>query len=74
MMEEGGDPSAILNKYLKPEEQGSIEGWEQLPDPGMKVWGSLAIGKTRVLVDFKDRGREHMNMCGLNCNYRQKGN
>ena len=43
MMKEGGDPSSILNKYLKPEERGTIESWEKVPEPGMKVRaGSLA--------------------------------
>ncbi|XP_070192116.1 uncharacterized protein [Littorina saxatilis] len=51
MMEEGGDPSAILNKYLKPEEQGSIEGWEQLPDPGMKTIKTLIRTKSGRLVE-----------------------
>jgi hypothetical protein len=37
MMEEGGDPAAILNRYLKPEERGTIESWEKAPEPGLKV-------------------------------------
>ena len=37
MMEEGADPSAILNRYLKPEERGRIESWDRAPEPGMKV-------------------------------------
>jgi hypothetical protein len=38
MMEEGGDPAAILNKYLKPDEQGTIQSWEKVPEgKAMKV-------------------------------------
>ena len=32
MMKEGGDPSSILNKYLKPEERGTIQSWEKVPE------------------------------------------
>lgn len=37
MMKEGADVNAILNKYLDPEEQGQIESWDKVPEPGMKV-------------------------------------
>lgn len=36
MMREGGDPNSILRKYLDPNE-GTIESWEKVPEPGMKV-------------------------------------
>lgn len=45
MMEAGGDPSAILNKYLKPDEQGTIESWEKVPEgKAMKVRACLREG------------------------------
>jgi hypothetical protein len=45
MMKEGADPNAILNKYLKPEEQGTIESWDKLPDPGMKVSNNASLNR-----------------------------
>ncbi|KAK7484146.1 hypothetical protein BaRGS_00024635 [Batillaria attramentaria] len=52
MMKEGGDPNEILKKYLKPDEQGDIQSWEQVPDgKPMKVVKTYVRTKSGRLIE-----------------------
>ena len=58
MMKEGGDPSSILNKYLKPEERGTIQSWEKVPEgKPMKVRCGVLVNSPLYLLKGRWKGR-----------------